>query len=166
MTAAFARISKRAAALFCAFAVFMSCFCLSGVQPAEAKTAKEAMQRVQELQQELINANKEIAKAKDDIEEAQQRAATYTVRVNAVSEQISILQELVDAKKEELRIKQEELDEKEREHDTTYELFKKRLRAMYMNNNVTLLSLILGSNTFSEFLVAAEMQSRVSKHDT
>ncbi len=162
----FFRIGKRAAALLCAFTVFMSCFCLFGGEQASAKTAAEAKQRMQELQQELINANKEIAKAKDEIAEAKERAATYTVRVNAVSEQIAIMQELVDAKKEELRIKQEELDKKEKEHDDTNELFKKRLRAMYMNNDVTLLSLILGSNTFSEFLVAAEMQSRVSKHDT
>ena len=166
MTVSVVRTWKRTAAMLCAVAVFMSCFFLYGGEQAEAKTAQEAMQRVQELQQELINANKEIARAKDEIEEAKQRAATYTVRVNAVSEQISIMQELVDAKKEELRIKQEELDQKEREHDETYELFKKRLRAMYMNNNVTLLSLILGSDSFAEFLVAAEMQSRVSKHDT
>ena len=166
MTTSFMRMGKRAAALLCALTLFFSFFCVSGGQNVSALTAEEAKQRMQELQQELINANKEIAKAKDQIAEAQQRAATYTVRVNAVSEQISIMQELVDAKKEELRVKQEELDEKEREHDETNDLFKKRLRAMYMNNNVTLLSLILGSNTFSEFLVAAEVQSRVSKHDT
>ena len=76
------------------------------------------------------------------------------------------MQRSIDIKREELRVKQQELDDKEREHDETYALFKRRLRAMYMNNNVTTLALILGSKTFSEFLVAAEMQSKISKHDT
>ena len=85
MTTSFMRMGKRAAALLCALTLFFSFFCVSGGQNVSALTAEEAKQRMQELQQELINANKEIAKAKDQIAEAQQRAATYTVRVNAVS---------------------------------------------------------------------------------
>ena len=157
---------KRAVALLCMLTVFLSCFCMFGGQQVKSATASETKKKMEDLQKQLVEKNKAIAQAKDEIEEAKQRAATYSERVSIVSEQIDILQGVVDDKKEELRIKQEELDAKEREHDETYELFKKRLGAMYMNNNVTLLSLILGSNSFSEFLVAAEMQSRISKHDT
>ena len=158
--------SKKVFSLLCAVTVFLSSFCMFGAGKVEAMSAEEAKQRMQDLQNELIKVNKEIDSAKDAISEAKQRAATYSKRMDIIKEQISILQEKINDKREELRVKQEELDAKEREHDETYELFKKRLRAMYMNNDVTTLSLILGANSFSEFLVAAEMQSKISKHDT
>ena len=37
---------------------------------------------------------------------------------------------------------------------------------MYMNNDTSVLSMLLGASTFSEFLVAAETQARISRHDT
>ncbi|MBP0969758.1 MAG: peptidoglycan DD-metalloendopeptidase family protein [Oscillospiraceae bacterium] len=157
---------KKAVSLVCALALMLCSVLMTGGAGVEAMTADEAKQKLQDLQDELIDVNKELAKAKDAIEEAKQRKNTYTKRVNIVKEQISILQESIDAKKVELSEKQAELDAKEREHDETNDLFKKRIRAMYMNNDVTTLSLILGSDSFSEFLVAAEMQSRISQHDT
>ena len=129
-------------------------------------TAEEAKEHLQELQQELIDVNKKIAAAKNTISEATELANTYSERVDLVQEQIDTLNESITIRQEELAAKQEELDAKEREHDETYTLFKSRLRAMYMNNNVSILSLIFGSKSFSEFLVAAETQSRISKHDT
>ena len=159
-------IRKRIAAFLMVFAVCFSMFTYFGVPEAEAETAEELKDLMNDLQNQLVNINKEIAKSKDAIEEAKQRAATYEQRIEITKQQISVMQQSIDIKREELRVKQQELDDKEREHDETYALFKKRLRAMYMNNNVTTLSLILGSKTFSEFLVAAEMQSKISKHDT
>ena len=159
-------IRKRIAAFLMVFAVCFSMFTYFGVPEAEAETAEELKDLMNDLQNQLVNINKEIAKSKDAIEEAKQRAATYKQRIEITKQQISVMQQSIDIKREELRVKQQELDDKEREHDETYALFKKRLRAMYMNNNVTTLSLILGSKTFSEFLVAAEMQSKISKHDT
>lgn len=159
-------IRKRIAAFLMVFAVCFSMFGYYGAPEAEAETAQELKDLMNDLQNQLVDINKEIAKSKDAIAEAKQRAATYAERMEIVKKQISVMQQSIDMKREELRIKQQELDDKEREHDETYALFKKRLRAMYMNNNVTTLSLILGSKTFSEFLVAAEMQSKISKHDT
>ena len=157
---------KKAVSLVCAFALILCSVCMTGGAEVSAMTADEAKEKLQDLQDELVAVNKELAKAKDAIEEARERAKTYTKRVEIVKEQISILQESIDAKKEELSVKQQELDAKVKEHDDTKDLFKTRLRAMYMSNDVTTLSLILGANSFSEFLVAAEMQSKISKHDT
>ena len=157
---------KKTVSLVCALALILCSVCMTGTADVSAMTADEAKEKLEELQNELVATNKELAKAKDAIEEAKERAKTYTRRVEIVREQISILQESIDAKKEELSIKQQELDAKVKEHDDTKDLFKTRLRAMYMSNDVTTLSLILGANSFSEFLVAAEMQSRISQHDT
>ena len=160
------KLSKRITAFILVFAVCFSMFSFYGVQEVEAATREELKKEMEEAQARLVEINKEIAKAKDEIAAAKQRAATYAERMELTKKQIDLMQRSIDIKREELRVKQQELDDKEREHDETYALFKRRLRAMYMNNNVTTLALILGSKTFSEFLVAAEMQSKISKHDT
>ena len=160
------KLSKRITAFILVFAVCFSMFSFYGVQEVEAVTREELKKEMEEAQARLVEINKEIAKAKDEIAAAKQRAATYAERMELTKKQIDLMQRSIDIKREELRVKQQELDDKEREHDETYALFKRRLRAMYMNNNVTTLALILGSKTFSEFLVAAEMQSKISKHDT
>ena len=131
-----------------------------------ASSQQELREKMLELQRRLAEVNQQLADAKDSVAEAQVRTSTYASRVSIVKEQIATLQESIDTKSEELAQKQEELDQKIKEHDRTYELFKKRLRAMYMSNDVSTLALIFGSNSFSEFLVAAETQSRISKHDT
>ena len=160
------KLSKKITAFILVFAVCISMFSFYGVQEVEAATREELKKEMEEAQARLVEINKEIAKAKDEIAAAKQRAATYAERMELTKKQIDLMQRSIDIKREELRVKQQELDDKEREHDETYALFKRRLRAMYMNNNVTTLALILGSKTFSEFLVAAEMQSKISKHDT
>lgn len=131
-----------------------------------ASEADDLREKMLELQRKLAEVNQQLADAKDSVEAARVRTSTYASRVSIVKEQITTLQESIDVKSEELAQKQEELDKKIKEHDATYELFKKRLRAMYMTNDASTLALIFGSRSFSEFLVAAETQSRISKHDT
>ena len=129
-------------------------------------TGEELKQHMQDLQSQLAKLNQQLADAKNTVKEAEVKSNTYASRVSIVKEQIATLKESIEAKSEELAVKQEELDTKIQEHDQTYELFKSRLRAMYMSNDASVLSLILGSDSFSEFLVAAETQTRISKHDT
>lgn len=131
-----------------------------------ASTGEELRQHLLDLQSQLTKLNQQLVDAKNDVKEAQVKKNTYASRVSIVKEQIETLKVSIEQKADELAKKQEELDNKIEEHDQTYELFKSRLRAMYMTNDVSTLSLILGSKSFSEFLVAAETQSRISKHDT
>lgn len=133
---------------------------------ATGESAAELKQKLQDLQSQLTKLNQQLVDAKNGVSEAQVKRNTYASRVSIVKEQIETLKVSIEQKSDELAKKQEELDQKIQEHDQTYELFKSRLRAMYMNNDVSMLSLILGSKSFSEFLVAAETQSRISKHDT
>ena len=160
------RIWKRIVAMILLVTLFGTGMSMLFEYRVEAATSGEELkQHMQDLQSQLVKLNKQLAEAKDTVKEAQVRSNTYASRVSIVKEQIATLKESIDAKTEELAVKQEELDKKIQEHDQTYEL-KSRLRAMYMNNDVSMLSLILGSDSFSEFLVAAETQSRISKHDT
>lgn len=62
--------------------------------------------------------------------------------------------------------KQEQFDNKKIEIENTDELFKERLKAMYMMRNSSTLSTILGANSVSELLTATDTLQRISVRDT
>ena len=162
--------SERKAKLIALLFLAITCFAVSAQfyvpSVSAAETVDEAKQELQDLQNQLIEINKQLAAAKDAVSKAEAEASTRASRVNIVKQQIAALQTSIDLKTEELAAKQAILDAKQQEHDETYELFKQRLRAMYMSNDASVLSLILGASSFSEFLVTAETQARISRHDT
>lgn len=129
------------------------------------KTAAELQEERKQLQQRLDELNRMLNGIRDDVERARQKAATYKERQEIIERQINIQKEIIALKNEELSTLQAALDAKQRERDATYELFKLRVRAMYMNNNSTMLEALLGAESFSDFLTDAEMLSRISKHD-
>ncbi len=142
---------------------------LPAVGVSAAATAAEieaAKQKREALQQEYNKVKDELAKIQDDVEKAEQKTKTAANRKYIVSQQIAAIQESIALKEEELTLRQKELDLKQAEHQRTYELFKKRLRAMVMTNDTSALSAILGASTFSEFLLRTEMTRKISEHDT
>ncbi|MEG1016639.1 MAG: peptidoglycan DD-metalloendopeptidase family protein [Oscillospiraceae bacterium] len=135
-------------------------------QNVGALTLEEATAERERLQQQLIEINNKLAKIKDTVKKAEEKTATFADRKAIVENQINLLKESIDLKEEEHQIKQAQHDQKVRDTEETYELFKKRLRAMYMNKDASILTAVLGANSFSDFLVAAENLRRVSEHDT
>ncbi|MEG2938617.1 MAG: peptidoglycan DD-metalloendopeptidase family protein [Oscillospiraceae bacterium] len=132
-----------------------------------ASTIEETTQKRNDLQAQLIEINRKLASIKDDVKKAQAKTETYSSRKSLVQDQIEAIKETIELKESELSLKQEELDLKEKAQQETYELFKKRLRAMYMSNDSnSALSTVLGASTFSEFLVRSEVMRKVSEHDT
>ncbi|MEA5050533.1 MAG: peptidoglycan DD-metalloendopeptidase family protein [Oscillospiraceae bacterium] len=133
---------------------------------AGALTLAEAQAQKEQLQQQLIAINKKLAEIKDDVSKAQAKADTYADRKAIVQQQINVLKQSIDLKQEELNVRQQELEAKIAEREATYELFKERLRAMYMTSDTSTLSAILSASSFSEFLVNADALKRISAHDT
>lgn len=152
--------------------VLTCCFVLvffgsSSVPSASANDElQEAIDRKNELQQQLDELNAKLDDLKDEVDLQQQRKDTYAERRAIVEEQIQTLQTSITIKNTELAVKQQELDAKQRELNQNYELFKQRMRAMYMNRNLSTLSILVGANSFSEFLMGTEALKRISRHDT
>ncbi len=125
-----------------------------------------AQQKRDELQQQLREIEERLSAIKDDVERAEEKANSYADRKWIVTQQIDAIQESITLKEEELKLRQQELDEKKAAQQENYELFKQRLRAIYMTNDTSALSTLLGASSFSEFLVRAEVMRQVSEHDT
>ena len=71
---------KRYVAFIALFAVMFSTLCIFGVPEVKAESADEIKQKLQELQNDLINTNKEIAKAKNKIAPLSRSTAAVTSR--------------------------------------------------------------------------------------
>ena len=132
---------------------------------ASASTLEELQDERKELQERLIDINRELANIQDEYERAKQKAATYAERKYIVEQQIAVLKEIIELTTKALDEKQQELDEKKQQREETYELFKQRIRAMYMSNSSSNFSAMLGAETYTEYLMTSELVQRVSDHD-
>ena len=152
-------------AVLCGFASPMAATAVSASEATEAEK-QDALQKRNELQEQLKEINERLSEIKDEVEKAEEKANTYSQRKSIVESQIGTLKESITLRTEELTLKQRELDLKIKSREESYDLFKKRVRAMYMNNQASTLSTLLGADSLSSFLVGAESLSRISEHDT
>lgn len=75
-----------------------------------------------------------------------------------IKEQISLLNEDIADLEEQIKGKEEEVAE-------GIEEFKARIRAMYMNGNDSIASMLVGSTDFYDILARTELMERISRHD-
>jgi murein DD-endopeptidase MepM/ murein hydrolase activator NlpD len=83
-----------------------------------------------------------------------------------IKKQISVLNTEISNTSKELLAKQQELEAKKAEIQETDDLFKERLRAMYVMRSNGTLSAILGAEDMSQFMTTADAIQRISVRDT
>ena len=117
-----------------------------------------------EKEQKKINAN--INKAKNDKEKQLAEKTHITGQINLTKEQISVLDDKIEILNDNINNNENLLVQNEESLADTYDLFKDRLKAMYMCGGTSTIGLILGADSFSEMLTRFEVVSRISEHDT
>lgn len=117
-------------------------------------------------QAELDKIEKELNSIKSTIKKQEKEKANAQTQVNLVKKQLASLTEQIEQTGEELTQKQLELDEKKVAIYETDELFKSRLKAMYIQRNGNMVATVLAVNTFSEMLTAANTLQSISAADT
>ncbi len=157
---------KKVAALLILVCMIVAAVPMSVSAEDDKMTKQEALDKLRDLNNRLIQINKEIAGIKDDKAKAQEKAATNSERKAILEEEIFILESVIDDTRTKLAVKQEELDQKIRDRNSTIELFKERMRVSYMTKDTSLLEAVVGATSFTEFLTMSEYSARVAKHDT
>ncbi|WRS27121.1 peptidoglycan DD-metalloendopeptidase family protein [Oscillospiraceae bacterium MB08-C2-2] len=118
---------------------------------------------------ELENSSKEIqrniadAKTQKDKETANKNS--LDTQINITKSEIELLEERITVLEQKIADKEQEIVDKQAEVDANYEQFRKRLRAMYMNDEASVLGLVLGADSFADFLTKTETVVRISDHD-
>ena len=125
-----------------------------------------------QLQSQISSINsqqKEIQKKLDALEADASKHEEYQAQLSAqmdLSQQkIDTLQAKIDIINEQIDVSLTQIAEKEESIANSTELFKKRLRTMYMSSNASTLSIILGSSDFYEMMTSLDMVKRVTEYD-
>lgn len=147
-------------------------FCVPQTMPVQSmgldyqQQLDELNKKYNELEKEQKKINANINKAKSDKEKQLAEKTNITGQINLTKEQISVLNSKVEILDQNITSNENLMVKNEQDLGTTYDLFKDRLRSMYMCGSTSTIGLILGADSFSEFLTRLEVVSRISKHDT
>ena len=124
-----------------------------------------ALDKKKALADELKKIKEEIAAIQDSVEKYEAARNSHADRLENVKEQIVVTEIVIEELRVNLAAAQSQLDQKERDLKKAYDQFGQRLRTMYMNSNSTNLSILLGADSFADFLAAAEYTQRINEYD-
>ena len=178
------------------FLVSVLCFCLSAlmiiVSPAvfanegeevhsEAEvssdpTEEEYRNQISDLQDEQVKIQQEMQDYNNKINNIKDDKKKQQAIANTIDEKISITQKAIDVGLEKIQLtnkyifdKKQEIAAKEKDIEETLQLFRDRVKAIYMtggySDNANSLIMLFSSSSVSEFLTRSEYLERIAEHD-
>ena len=147
--------------------VTVSALCASTVSPKI-----DAVQSKSELQAQISDINSKQAELDEKMKQLQNDASQQEEYQKQLSEQMDLSQQKIDTLQSKIDIinsqiieSEIKISEKEQQIAENTELFKKRLRAMYVSGNDSILSIILGSTDFYEMVTSIDMVKHITEYD-
>lgn len=179
------------------FLVSVLCFCLSvlmvisapvvfanpGDETSEAtpleetnSTEEEYRNQISDLQDEQIKIQQEMKDYNNKINSVKDNKKKQQAIANTIDEKISITQKAIDVGLEKIDLtnkyianKTKEIEAKEKDIEDTLQLFRDRVKAIYMtggySDTANSLVMLLSSRSVSEFLTRNEYLERIAEHD-
>ncbi len=121
------------------------------------------------IQEEMKNYQNKINSIKDDKKKQQALANSIDEKIDIIERSIEVTKEKISVTQKYIAHKIAEINKKQKDIDDTMDLFRKRVRAIYMtggySNNTNSLLMLLTSNSISEFLSRSEYLERIAEHD-
>ncbi len=148
--------------IFTAFMVLVMGIGLISPVMVSADTKSE----YEQAQEKLDEINKEIESLANKKKQEQAKKNNAQTQINLVKTQIKTLNNDIKKQNERLAEKQREIEEKKLDIYNTDELFKERLKAMYIMRSGGTLSTILAVDSFSQLMTATDTLQRISVADT
>ena len=126
----------------------------------------ELNEQYKELQAQQNQIDAQINQAAGEKQQVQAQREQIDAQINNTIEQIDVLDERIALMEERISQKEKEMEKKQEEIDALNALFKERMNAMYRaGDNMNTLGLLLGADSYSQFLMRAEVVSSVAEHD-
>lgn len=116
-----------------------------------------------QAQQDAIQKN--INKAKSDKEKALAQKQQIDHQISLTRQQIQLVNDKIALLGDNISQKEEEIQQKSEEIDENYTLFKKRIRSAYLSGDESSLGLVLGADSFYDFLTRSEIMGRIAQRD-
>ncbi len=117
------------------------------------------------LEKQQKDLEKKISKAKTDKERKEAEKLKTESDIKILEKQIDILISYIDIMKKEVEHQKESIAALENDIDSSKSVFKNRVKLMYMNDTATALGVVLGADSYYEYLSLSDFVTRVAVHD-
>ncbi len=159
-------ITVRKVIAACMSVVIISSLVLCNISVASAATSAELQSQYNKLEQQQKELKAKMNKTQKDISQQQTYQKQLTQQMNVTKEQVAVLKQQIASLEGEIEQKNSEIAQKESDIAVKYDLFKKRLRAMYKSNQKSKLSMILSAESFGDMLSRIKISQTVSQYDS
>lgn len=160
--------TKKFLRLFIALTLCVSTFVFSPATVLSVSAVKSQSQ----LNSEINNYKSKANSLKSQIADLKNKKASEAQIQKKLQEQVDNTQALINACNNQIEQYQSKInqnkkliDEKNAEKDETIKTFKKRLRTIYMSNSGNYVQLLLGADSFADYLTLSELSKRTSEKD-
>lgn len=140
------------------------------------KTEEDYKEEISNLQDEQVKLQQQMTEYNNKINNIKGDKKKQQALANSIDEKISIIEESIAVGKEKIALtsnyitaKNIEIRNKEENIEATLQLFRDRVKAIYMtggySDTANSIMMLLGSKSVSEFLTRAEFLNRIAEHD-
>lgn len=169
------RVSVRLLSLLLAL-----CLCVSGVwmggsqaaTPVQADQTSDLQQRNQELEAQRQQAQQQIDQLQQQIDEQQAVQDDLQSQIDVVQQQVTLYQEQIDGLDVQIQEQNDRIDslnmqleQSQQRREEVENLFHDRMLALYLEGNTSTLELLLGAESYSDFLTRSQYVDSLASSD-
>lgn len=163
-------ILKKTAAVLCAFAVWTACltYMPNGANlltVSAGKSLSELESEKKQLAEEKKQVKNKLAELEKSAEEQEQYQAYYAEQIEIQEKELDIVNAQATELESQISDLNDRIEQQKQDIDKSIEMFRDRLRAMYIAGDTSYASVIAGSSDFYEMLSRMEMVKRSSARD-
>lgn len=138
---------------------------LLGVGQAFADNIQDLKDKQDKIKDQIKDNQKQISNLQKQTKDISEEIKELDMKMNTASIELDKVEKELDKIEKEIEKTEVELDEAERDLEERDQLFKSRLRAMYMNGKVGYLELLLSSSSMKDFFTKREMIQIIAEYD-
>ena len=135
------------------------------VKDARAESISSMKDKLNSLESEKAQIKSKMDSLQNDIDQKQAYLDTVNSYIATVESKITTCENLLATYEEEIADFNKEIEKKEEALKENKELFKRRIRSIYMSGSNTSMSLFLGSDYYADYLAMAQFTESIAKYD-
>lgn len=157
------KMKKYVSVILSAVFVFASVF--SALPISAAKSASQVQNEINQLEQQSKALEKQIAALSKEKNNQQAVISAIQKKISVVESQVIACNKQISSINAKISENKAQIDAKNKEIESDKLTFKKRFRASYMSNSESSVKILLGADSFSEYLQLSQLMKAVSSHD-
>ena len=138
----------------------------------QAEDTSDLESQIAALEQKRQQAQQQAAALQDDIDVQQELQDNLQSQIQVVEEQVTLYQEQIDSLGMEIQEQNNRLDslnmqlqQSQAKWNQVKDLFRQRMRALYLEGNTSTLELLLGAESYADFLTRSQYMSSQASSD-